>query len=79
MTVGLAAHCNERADGTFCAHPSPSLTFPPNSDTCQILTSDWIICNGAANQKTGSQLRPPSDEGGCGTIMVMASSKKVSV
>ena len=79
LTVGLAAHCNELADGTFCAHPSPSLTFPPNSDTCQILTADWIICIEAANQKTGSQLRPPSDEGRWGTIMVMARSKKVSV
>ena len=79
LTAGLAVHCNKQPDGTFYAHPSPSLTFPPNSDTCQILTSDWMISNEAANHNAGLQIRPPSDEGGCGTIMVMASSKKVSV
>ena len=79
LTVGLAVHSNKQPDGTFCAHPSPSLTFPPNSDTCQILTSDWRISNEAANQMSGLQIRPPSDEGRCGTIMVMLSSKKVSV
>ena len=78
LTVGLAVHSNKQPDGTFCAHPSPSLTFPPNSDTCQILTSDWRISNQAANQRAGLQIRPPSDEGRCGTIMVMLSSKKVS-
>ena len=78
LTVGLAVHSNKQPDGTFCAHPSPSLTFPPNSDTCQILTSDWRISNQAANQRAGLQIRPPSDEGRCGTIMVRLSSKKVS-
>ena len=76
LTAGLAVHCNKQPDGTFYAHPSPSLTFPPNSDTCQILTSDWMISNEAANHNTGLQIRHPSDEGDAGQLWSWRAQRK---